>query len=517
MVPSSRQLFHASIRLTFLFLVAVLCTNAAFGQAQSNAADLQGFVRDPSGAVVVGATVSVRNAATNFSREATTNDDGYYQITNLPPGSYEITVEASGFSKGRIPSVTLTVGQRADLDIPLTVGEVGATVDISAAEVSLIESSSTTVSNTIDQTRINNLPINERSATGFALTISTVGRDNGRPIGPAPTSGLNIGGQRGRSTLVQVDGADYTDNSINAARSTVSQEGVQEYQVSTNSYAPEFGRATGGIVNVVTKSGTNDIRGNVFGFIRHKSIQARNPFAPVIDNDPSKRPPFTRAQYGATLGGPLDRDRTFFFTSFEQRRRQESGFFTGNVGAGLTSSITIPVPGLGNQVFTNLSPGQVAFIGGELASGDAGRAGRAILDHVALVGRVEVRDPVERDLPRRDPARDERHEVVELGHECVRGRRHEKLPVHVRQDLAPPVELARGVLGLGNPRQIPLRHVADQDALVPPRHDAADDDHREEHEEDSRPPAPGPQSHRPSACWIGPRPVKPSARAHALV
>ena len=378
MVPSSRQLFHASIRLTFLFLVAVLCTNAAFGQAQSNAADLQGFVRDPSGAVVVGATVSVRNAATNFSRDATTNDDGYYQITNLPPGSYEITVEASGFSKGRIPSVTLTVGQRADLDIPLTVGEVGATVDISAAEVSLIESSSTTVSNTIDQTRINNLPINERSATGFALTISTVGRDNGRPIGPAPTSGLNIGGQRGRSTLVQVDGADYTDNSINAARSTVSQEGVQEYQVSTNSYAPEFGRATGGIVNVVTKSGTNDIRGNVFGFIRHKSIQARNPFAPVIDNDPSKRPPFTRAQYGATLGGPLDRDRTFFFTSFEQRRRQESGFFTGNVGAGLTSSITIPVPGLGNQVFTNLSPGQVAFIGGELASGDAGRAGRAI-------------------------------------------------------------------------------------------------------------------------------------------
>ena len=101
------------------------------------------------------------------------------------------------------------------------------------------------VSNTIDQARIQNLPINERSATGFALTISTVGRDNGRPIGPAPTSGLNIGGQRGRSTLVQVDGADFTDNSINAARSTVSQEAVQEYQVTTNSYMPEFGRADG--------------------------------------------------------------------------------------------------------------------------------------------------------------------------------------------------------------------------------------------------------------------------------
>src|SRR5262249_7810538 len=154
----------------------------------------------------------------------------------------------------------------------------------------------TTVANTIDQTRIANLPINERSATGFALTISTVGRDNGRPIGPAPTSGLNIGGQRGRSTLVHVDGAGLSANSSNAARSTVSQEAVEEYQITTNSYLPEFGRATGGIVNVVTKRGTNDLHGNVFGFLRHRTIQARNPFAPIIDGDPDRKPPFTRAQ-----------------------------------------------------------------------------------------------------------------------------------------------------------------------------------------------------------------------------
>jgi hypothetical protein len=383
MFASPTQWLKPSIRLTALLIITIVCgvlgSGIAFGQAQSNAADLQGYVRDQSGAVVVGATVTARNPATNFSRDVTTNDEGYYQITNLPPGSYEVTVEAPGFSKGRIPSVTLTVGQRADLDIPLTVGSVGATVDISAAEVALIESSSTTVSNTIDQSRINNLPINERSATGFALTISTVGRDNGRPIGPAPTSGLNIGGQRGRSTLVQVDGADYTDNSINAARSTVSQEGVQEYQVSTNSYAPEFGRATGGIVNVVTKSGTNEFRGNVFGFLRHKTIQSRNPFAPIIDNDPSKKPPFTRVQYGATLGGPMDRDRTFFFTSFEQRRRQESGYFTGNVGAGLTSSVTIGAPFLPfTNVYSNLTAAQAAFIQGELGSLDPARIARAI-------------------------------------------------------------------------------------------------------------------------------------------
>jgi hypothetical protein len=382
MLASPAHSLKTSVRISTLFLVvisALLGASVAFGQAQSNAADLQGYVRDPSGAAVTGATVTVRNPATNFSRDVTTNDEGYYQITNLPPGSYEITVEAGGFSKGRIPSVTLTVGQRADLDIPLTVGAVGATVDISTAEVALVESSSNTVSNTIDQKRINNLPINERSATGFALTLSTVGRDNGRPIGPAPTSGLNIGGQRGRSTLVQVDGADFTDNSVNAARSTVSQEAVQEYQVATNSYAPEFGRATGGIVNVVTKSGTNEFRGNLFGFLRHKSIQARNGLAPIIDNDPNKKPGFTRVQYGATLGGPIAKDRTFFFTSFEQRRRQESGFFTSNVSAGLTSSITIGAPFLPfTNVYSNLTPAQVTFIGTELASGNAARIGRAI-------------------------------------------------------------------------------------------------------------------------------------------
>jgi len=134
---------------------------------------------------------------------------------------------------------------------------------------------------TIDQQSIENLPINERNYLAFALTTSTVGRDNGRPIGPAPTSGLNFGGQRGRSNLVQVDGADNTDNSVNASRSTVSQEAVQEFQVVSNSYLPEFGRASGGVVNVVTKGGTNELRGNVFGFLRSRKFQARNPFAPI--------------------------------------------------------------------------------------------------------------------------------------------------------------------------------------------------------------------------------------------
>ena len=379
MLFSISQWRRTLIQVLFVCIAVFSFATLALSQAQSNAADLQGVVRDPKGAVISGATVTARNTATNASRSATTDGDGVYQLVNLPPGDYEVTAEATGFSKARIPSVTLTVGQKAELEIPLAVGAVSEVVTVTTASVALIETASTTVASTINQNSIQNLPINERSATGFALTISTVGRDNGRPIGPAPTSGLNIGGQRGRSTLVQVDGADYTDNSINAARSTVSQEAVQEYQVATNSYAPEFGRATGGIVNVVTKSGSNDFRGSIFGFLRHKSIQSRNAFAPLIDNDPNKKPPFTRVQYGATFGGPIKKDRTFFFVSFEQRRRQESGFFTSDVGAGLTSSITIGAPFLPfSNVYSNLTAAQVAFIGGELASGDAARIGRAI-------------------------------------------------------------------------------------------------------------------------------------------
>ncbi len=368
-----------TIKFAIFAVIAAIGTSMAFGQAQATSADLSGTVVDPTGAVVSGATITVRNTATGISRTVTAGAVGNYQLIGLPPGEYEVSAEAATFKKVIISGVRLTVGQAAELTIKLELGEASAVVNITGEDVQLVETTRTTVSNTIGQERIENLPINERSATGFALTLSTVGRDNGRPVGPAPTSGLNIGGQRGRSTLVQVDGADFTDNSINAARTTVSQEAVQEYQVTTNSYLPEFGRATGGIVNVVTKSGTNDFHGNVFGFIRDKSIQARNAFAPIIDGDPNKRPPYTRVQYGATFGGPIIKERTFFFGSFEQRRRQESGFFTSDVIGNQTASITIGAPFFpASQTYNFLTPQQVTFVQTELGSGDMARIQRAL-------------------------------------------------------------------------------------------------------------------------------------------
>jgi hypothetical protein len=382
-------------RRLFIVACAVLAASAlAYGQAQSNAADLRGFVRDPQGAVIANAAVTARNQAVNVARTVTTNEEGFYQIVNLPPGDYEVSVEAANFKRAVVPSVVLTVGQRADLDLQLEIGQIGETVTVTGANTEVVETSRTAVATTVDQQRIDNLPVNQRDYLSIALTSSTVGRDNGRPIGPAPTSGLNFGGQRGRSNLVQVDGADNTDNSINASRSTVSQEAVQEFQVVTNSYAPEFGRASGGVVNVVTKGGTNELHGNVFGFIRHKSIQARNPFAPVIDNDPNKKAPFTRTQSGFTLGGPFDRDHTFFFVAYEHRQRSESGFFTSDVSQGLNGVVAVgpgtalPAPLPFPITFRNLTPQQANFITSQLQAGLSG--GNAALINSTLTYAYEL-------------------------------------------------------------------------------------------------------------------------------
>lgn len=309
-----------ALRVPFciLALMAALVSPVA-AQSQAAAADLTGTVSDSNRAVVAGATVTVRNLATNFTRNATTDKEGRFQILTLPPGSYEVAAEAQNFSKAVNPSVTLTVGQSAQLNFTLQVGGVGAEITVTSA-TELIETTKTAVTQTIDSTRIENLPINGRNYLNFALTTSVVNRDNAPSIGPAPTSGLNFGGQRARSNNVQVDGADNNDNSVNAVRSTVSQEAVQEFQIITNSYAPEFGRAAGGVVNIVTKSGTNKFHGNVYGFIRHKSFQARNPFS--LSNEPA----FTRGQFGATFGGPIKKDRTFFFASYERTQREETGF-----------------------------------------------------------------------------------------------------------------------------------------------------------------------------------------------
>jgi hypothetical protein len=329
-------------RVGVILGLLLILTNAAQAFAQSGVAtaDLSGVITDSAGAVVPGITVTLRNVETNIERTVTTDEDGRYKFAAVPPATYELVATGQGFAKTVTTDVVLTVGQAAELDLTLQAAVGGEEITVTAG-AELIETQRTSVANTVNQNSINNLPINGRNFLNFSLTSSTLVRDNAPSIGPAPTAGLNAGGQRARSNNISIDGADNNDNSVNAVRGTVSQEAVQEFQVITNSYAPEFGRASGAVVNIITKSGTNELHGSAFGYLRHRSFQARNAFS--ISDDPA----FTRGQYGFTLGGPIKEDRTFFFFALEQTRRQETAFST---------------IGRDTSIF-NITPAQQAFIG----------------------------------------------------------------------------------------------------------------------------------------------------------
>ncbi len=314
-----------------LGVLTFLCLLTASAVAQVASAELHVAVRDGNGAVVRNASIVARNQTTNVERTQTTNTDGEYAFRALPPGHYEVTVTSPGFAKAIAKDVTLTVGQIAEFPIALQVASVSEVVNVSS-QSEIVETQRSSAATTIDQTRIDNLPTNGRNYINFALTNSQLARDTAPSIGAAPTSGLNVGGQRARSNQVNVDGMDAVDNSTNGIRSTVSQEAVQEFQLLTNGYAAEYGRASGGVVNIITKSGSNDLHGTAYGFLRNRKIQAVNPFSTIPD------PAYTRVQAGFSLGGPIKKDRDYYFLSFEETRRRESGY--SSIGAnnfGLTA------------------------------------------------------------------------------------------------------------------------------------------------------------------------------------
>jgi hypothetical protein len=308
-----------SMRAPIVFVCLLLSSAMAFGQGGAATGDLHVTVKDPSGNVVTNATVTVQDAAKGLTRTATADGQGGYSAHLLQPGTYSVTVDASGFRGILNTGVAITVGGLVELPVTLSVATGKEVVEVSA-QGELVETSRSSTTDTIGQRRIDNLPINGRNYINFTLTDSQVVRDNAPGIGAAPTSGLNMSGQRARSNLVNVDGADATDNSVNGVRSTVSQEAVQEFQIITNSYAPEYGRASGGVVNIITRSGSNAFHGDVFGYLRNRNFQAVNPFSTVPN------PAYTRVQAGAAFGGPIKKDKTFFYFSYEITRRHETGF-----------------------------------------------------------------------------------------------------------------------------------------------------------------------------------------------
>jgi hypothetical protein len=337
--------------LTFFFM---LLSAIAFGQGGVATGDLHVTVKDPSGNLVTNATVIAHDFAKGLERMATGDGQGGYSVRQLPPGSYSVTVETPGFTKVENTGVTITVGGLVELPVTLSVAGTKQVVEVNA-QADLVETSRSSTTDTIGQRRIDNLPINGRNYINFTLTDSQVVRDNAPNLGAAPTSGLNMSGQRARSNLVNVDGADATDNSVNGVRSTVSQEAVQEFQIITNNYAAEYGRAAGGVVNIITRSGSNQFHGDVFGYLRNRNFQAVNPFSTVPN------PAYTRVQAGVAFGGALKKDKTYYYFAYEITRRHETGFSSigqGNFGFSPFDTTQVGLP-FGTL---QLTPAQIGFL-----------------------------------------------------------------------------------------------------------------------------------------------------------
>src|SRR5215469_7843481 len=358
-----------------LFAFVVLCLafllGATYAMAQINTATLSGAVTDPQGLAVRGAKVTVTLGATGAERTTNVDDSGHYVFVGLVPGIYKMRVEAgTNFAPYQNPSLQLTVGEQAIANVKLEIGTQTQTVTVTT-ETTPVEVTRSESSQTVDERHIDNLPINGRNYINFTETNSQTLRDNSNAIGPAPNSGLSISGSRARSNMVSIDGADAVDNSVNGIRPTISQEGVQEFQLVLSNYNAEYGRATGGVINIVTKSGTNDFHGDVFGYLRNKSFQARNPFSGEVDPAtgnliPTKQA-YTRVQTGAAFGGPIRKDKTFYFFSYEYTQREETGFSSigvGNFGftTGLVSCIPVPLS------MTGGAGGQLAFYQGALGA-----------------------------------------------------------------------------------------------------------------------------------------------------
>src|SRR6266852_2289818 len=343
--------------MALLALCALLCGGISHAQGV-NTATLAGTVVDPSGAAVKGAKVTVTNAATGATRTADSDDAGRYNFVGLPPGQYKMSVDGgTNFEVYKNESLTLTVGENVKIDAPLVLkGQVQSITVIT--ETSLIEPDKTEVSNTVPQLQIDNLPINGRNFFDFTRLFSKTTRDVSPTIGPAPSSGFNVSGARQRSNLVSVDGADAGDNSVNGIRSTISQEGVQEFQLILSNYNAEYGRATGGVINIVTKGGGNTFHGDLFGFFRNKALQARNAFSGEVDANGVLQPTkqgYTRTQSGLTFGGPLKKDKTFYFFSYEYTQREETGFSSIGADNFGMQPVTLPTP-IGPETFQLTGP-----------------------------------------------------------------------------------------------------------------------------------------------------------------
>jgi hypothetical protein len=363
-----RELSARAMQVTLLVTFA-----ACFIHAQVESGSIVGTVRDQSGAVIAGASVTVTNTGTNIARQVKTNATGEYVVTPLNVGVYSVAVEQSGFKKSLQSGIKLDVNQTARIDASLSAGNVVETVEVTGSEQPLVESETSSIGQVISEARVHELPLNGRNFIQLAYLSPGV---NKGPASTGSTGNVQQGDipedERGNGSI-QVNGLWATNNNylLNGFDNNEQQIGfelveppidaIQEFKVQTNNFSADTGRG-GAVVNVVTKAGTNTLHGSAFEFLRNSAMDAKNYF-----DDPTQPiPPFKRNEFGGSLGGPIIRNRTFFFLDYQGRRSRTSDTFlspvpdpaeiSGNFSDLLPQIIIDPVTGkqfLGNN---NASP-----------------------------------------------------------------------------------------------------------------------------------------------------------------
>ena len=318
------------------FLVWVLAALAALSiaapaGAQSATGSIEGSIVDQTGAVMPGVTVTAVQSTTGLTRTTVSDENGLFRLLLLPVGVYDVTADLSGFNSRKLPELTVNVGQTVTLRVQMAVSGVAETVNVSGGTPT-IETGRSQVSSTITESTVQNLPVNGRNFIDFALLTPGVTRD-------VRSGDISFAGQRGTLNSLVVDGADNNNTFFGQtvgrtgsgrAPYQFSQDAVKEFQVNSNSFSAEYGRAGGAVINVVTKSGTNDLRGSIFEFYRDKGLNANNAI-----NELNNRPksPYHYNQFGGTLGGPIRPNRDFFFFNYDGQRNTQPNLVFLNLPA----------------------------------------------------------------------------------------------------------------------------------------------------------------------------------------
>ncbi|MCE5309095.1 MAG: carboxypeptidase-like regulatory domain-containing protein [Acidobacteriales bacterium] len=312
-----RQFIKTFLAVSLVFFVAGSL------YAQKTTATLSGNITDSSGASVVGAKVVVRNVDTNVTRDSVSNEQGHYTADFLNPGKYDVTFEAQGFKRKVVQGVVAEVNQTIELNAVMEVGDVQQQISVQAS-IPVMQVTESSLGGVIENEQVRDMPLNGRQFLSLALLVpGAVPAIGGRQASERGTisSAININGNREGSNLFLIDGTLNTDPNFNTFVISPNIDSIQEFKVQTNTYSAEFGAQAGGQINLVTVSGTNRYHGTAYEFLRNSSLDAKNLFDRPA---PYKIPPYRQNQFGATFGGPVRKDKTFFFLSYEGYRRVQA-------------------------------------------------------------------------------------------------------------------------------------------------------------------------------------------------